>query len=586
MSRTIRHIHKTPAVGIRGMAVSHTTESAEAGAAVLRQGGTAFDAIVAMGFTAAVREVPMNSVGGVGVLLAHAAEQNQTLEINYYGQSPAGLAEDAFVPYLRNDPPGSPRSAFGFRRVEDDRNERGFLSIGVPTQVAGLGELHRRFGTMPWQDLLQPAENIARHGFVPTDEDTFYFATHLHHLQRFDEARRVYLSDGLPQPPGFYQGQGQSIVQPELAETIRDIGRGGPQTFYDGAYPHAIAHHVQANGGVLAVEDFHRYRPAVDQGLRCTYKDYEIVASSGMTGGLTLLQMLNLAEQLDLSQYERFSDQCLHRLAEIMRQAWTDRFVYVGDPSGATVPMDGLIDKRYAAALAADFPHDRVPDTTRPGDPWAYTSLTPPPASFAGDPGGQDTTHIAAADAYGNVVTLTQTLGMAFGSCVVVPGTGVLLYDITAWMNPEPGTPNSVGPWKQQLGHATPVMVLKDGKPVAALGAPGGRRVVTAMFQTIINMIDFDMNVQEAIGAPRLHCEGANPAQPRGQTLRTVYIDDRIQPDTLDNLAKRGHEIRAIYESGSQNFLAKPLGIQFRDDGTILGGVDIFRRSIGIGVPE
>ncbi len=586
MTRTRRNISKTPARGSKGMAVSHNLESAEAGADILRQGGTAFDAIVAMSFIAAVREIPMNSVGGVGVLLAHSADRGEITEINFYGQTPSGLSEDVFVPYLIPQPAGGTRSAFGFQTVEGDRNDRGFLSIGVPTYVAGLGELHRRLGSMPWADLLRPAADLARVGFTPTEEDTFHFATHHRYFEQFEEIRRVFLSEGIPRPDGFYQGAGNNIIQTDLAATLGDLAAGGPRAFYEGTYPETISRHVQANGGVLRARDFADVKPSVGTGLRGSYKGYEIVASSGMTGGLTLLEMLNLAEQLDLGRYERYSGQCLHLLAEIMRQAWTDRFVYVGDPSGATVPIDALTDKRYAASLtgAGDFPVDRAPETTRPGDPWPYSQVAPSAAPLSGDPGGQDTTHIAAADGFGNVVTLTQTLGMAFGSCVMVPGTGVLLYDVTSWMNPEPGTPNSVGPSKQQLGHATPVMVLKDGKPVAALGAPGGRRVVTSMFQTIINMVDFGMDVQEAIGAPRLHCEGADPSRPRGPSVRGLVVDDRLPDEAIADLTRRGHAVRPIYESSATSFLAKPLGIQFLDDGSLLGGVDVFRRSVGIGV--
>jgi gamma-glutamyltranspeptidase/glutathione hydrolase len=161
--------------------------------------------------------------------------------------------------------------------------------------------------------------------------------------------------------------------------------------------------------------------------------------------------------------------------------------------------------------------------------------------------------------------------------------TGVTLYDVTMWMNPEPGTPNSVGPWKTQLGHATPVMLLKDGKPVVALGAPGGRRVVTSMFQAIINIVDFGMDVQEAIGAPRLHLEGADPSRPRGKTVRSILLDDRIPKAAQDDLISRGHEVRTVYESGTTNYLAKPLGIAFDGSG-LVGGVDVFHKSLGIGV--
>lgn len=582
MSRTRRHVSKSPAVGRNGMVVSHNPQAASVGVDILRDGGTAIDAAIAMGVTTSVREVGMNSLGGVGVLLVRSAATGQTREIRFYGQTPSELSEDVFVPYLLEG--DANRTAFGWRRVRDDLHERGYLSIGVPTYVAGLAALHEGYATMPWAELLRHGERLGRQGFAPTDEDAFYFASHLQILERFPEFRRIYLAEGLPMPEGFYHGLGRSIRTPELAETIARLAQDGPGAFYEGSLAKTIVGHVRENGGVLSMEDLRRYQPAQGDGLRASYKGYEVVSSSGCTGGVTLLQMLKLAESLDLGSLPRRSGACLHLLAEVMRQAWTDRFVHVGDPDEAAVPLDGLISADYAAELADRLPRDRIPTRTNPGDPWGFSNLPRrSPSPPAGDPGGKDTTHLAVADAAGNIVTLTQTLGLAFGSGVIPPSTGVLLYDITMWMNPEPGTPNSVGPWKQQLGHATPVMLLKDGEPVAALGAPGGRRVVTAMFQTIVNMVDFGMDVQEAIGTPRIHLEGADPTDPTGPAVPDLVVDDTLPDEALEDLARRGHAVRAVFESSAQSYLAKPLGIEFRD-GALIGGVDVYRQSVGIGI--
>jgi gamma-glutamyltranspeptidase/glutathione hydrolase len=584
MTRTTRTVTKTAARGTRGVVVSHCVEASEAGAAVFRAGGNAFDAAVATSFVAAVRETPMNGIGGVGALIAHSAATGETTEINFYGRTPSGLAEDVFEPYLLPSTPDNGRGAFGWRPVKDSLNERGPLSVGVPTHVSGLAELHDRHGSMPWDALLQPAVELARQGFAPDEQDIFWLATHLDILQRYEEIHRVFFSEGMPIPEGFYQGEGRPLKQPDLGDTIAAIAAEGPSVFYEGAIGERIAAYVQSKGGALSVEDLRRFEPEVTDGLRGSYKGYEVVTSSGMTGGLTLIEMLNLAEQLELGSLERWSAECLHLLAEIMRQSWTDRFVYVGDPEGSTVPIDAFTDKAYATTLLAGFPRDRAPDRTRPGDPWPFSAIARPPATtFSRDPGGTETTHLAAADGDGNVVTLTQTLGLGFGSCLMIPTTGVNLYDVTMWMNPEPGTPNSVGPWKKQLGHATPVMLLEDGKPVIALGAPGGRRVVTAMFQTIVNIVDFGMDVQEAIGAPRLHCEGADPSDPIGATDRTVLIDDRVPASVIQDLARRNHDVRPVHETGCATYLAMPLGLQFTGD-EILGGVDVFRRSVGIGL--
>lgn len=581
MNRTRRIVGKTPAIGQRGMVVAHNIEAAEVGAAVLEAGGNAFDAAIAASMTTAVRETAMNSIGGVGVLLAHSAATGRTTEINFYGRTPRGLAEDTFVPYLLER--DAARAAFGWRGVAEARNERGPLSVGVPTYVAGLAELHATHASLPWRDLLQPAIELAEAGFAADEEDVSYFATHFTTLNKFDEIRRIFLANGIPMPSGFYQGDGSPVRQPELAATLRAVAEQGPEAFYSGPIAETIAQHVQDLGGVLSAQDLADYRPAVSEGLVGSYRGYEVVATSGMTGGLTLLEMLNIAEGFDLGSMDRNDGEFWHLMAEIHRQAWTDRFCYVGDPEGVDVPVDALVDKAYAQSLLPGFPRHEVAAQTRPGDPWGHLGRPNPATSRAADPGGKDTTHLSVADADGNVVTLTQTLGLAFGSCVVVPTTGVLLYDVTMWMNPEPGTPNSVGPWKNQLGHATPVMIKKDGKPVVALGAPGGRRVVSAMFQTVVNLIDFGMDVQEAIGQPRIHIEGADPSAPEGPTVRTLVVDDRLDETIIADLRRRGHEVHPIRETGTQAYLAKPLGIEFRS-GELVGGVDIFRRSTGIGV--
>jgi gamma-glutamyltranspeptidase/glutathione hydrolase len=581
MSRTERVVGKSAALGKRGMVASHNAEAAEAGARVLADGGSAVDAITTMSFVTAVREVAMNSLGGVGVLLHHSAA-GKTEEITFYGRTPSGLAEDTFVPYLQ--PRASGSATFGWRPVRDDVHERGALSVGVPGHVAGLWALHSRYGSAPWKDLLASAEHLARNGFEPDGEDTFYFASELRHVQRYSEMNRIFLQSGIPRPAGFYQGGSIDVVQPDLADTIARIASGGSHEYYHGDLAATIASGVQAAGGVLSTHDLARFSPDTTPGICGSYRGYEIVSSSGPNGGVTLLQMLNLAEQFDLRGMGRFSGNYLHLLTEIMRQSWTDRFVHVGDPDRTPVPLDGLIDKSYAAGLAAELPKDRRPEFTNPGNPWKHDpGERPRSAAPNGDPGGTDTTHLMAADGDGNVVTLTQTLGLAFGSCFVPPTTGLNLYDVTMWMNPEPGTPNSVAPWVKQVGHATPTLVLKDGKVIAALGAPGGRRVVTAMFQTIVNLIDFGMDIQQAIAAPRIHCEGADPSAPVGPSVGTVWVDDRIPADTLADLTGRGHSVVQCRESETQAFFAKPLGIQYTDDG-LMGGADIFRRSVAIGV--
>ncbi|MGN6189942.1 MAG: gamma-glutamyltransferase family protein, partial [Conexibacter sp.] len=521
---------KRPARGRRGVVVSHNVEAAEAGARVLEEGGTAIDAVVAMSLVTAARETAMSGIGGAGVMLAHVG--GETIEVNAYGRTPSALPPDVFVPYLLD--PAEERMEFGWRGTRGDVSQRGFLSVGVPSYLAGIATLHERLATLPWAELLAPAIALARGGFEPDEEDLTFLVAFADWVERFAEARRVFL------PAGAAAAAMRPIVQEDLADTLERLAAEGAGALYRGELAERIAAHVQAGGGCLSAADMRRYEPIVGGGLRGRYRDCEVVSASGAMGGVTLIEMLNLAEELELGRLEHNSAPYLHQLAEIMRQAWTDRFVHVGDPDAPDALEDALIAKEYARTLARELPLERAAQRTRPGDPRPWAGAGAAAAALRGGPsgdvGGAHTTNVAAADADGNVATVIQTLGQCYGSCVMAPGTGTLLYDMTYWLNPAPGTPNSVGPWKRPAGHATPVVLLRDGRPLVALGAPGGRKIVTAMLQVILNMVDFGMDVQQAIAAPRIHCEGADPAAPEGPAVGTHNTTQPQKPTPTPKL--------------------------------------------------
>jgi gamma-glutamyltranspeptidase / glutathione hydrolase len=566
-----------PARGAHGVVVSHNVEASLAGAAVLREGGSAIDAAIAMSFVAATREVAMSGIGGAGVMLAQSATTGDVTEVNFYGRTPAALPDDVFVPFLL--PPSAERMEFGWRGTRDDVSQRGFLAVGVPAFVAGLAEVHHRLASMPWDSLLDPAVRLAEGGFALDEEDAVFLAVSAASLERMEEARRIFMPDGLR------SALLEKLRQPDLAATLGQIAAGGARSFYEGELAERMAAHVQANGGFLSASDLRSYRPSVGPGLRGRYGDFEVVTASGAMGGVTLLEMLNLAEELELGSLAHNSGPYLHLLAELIRQAWVDRFAYLGDPEaeGAS-PIDALVDKRYARGVATGIPTERAAAVGRPGDPWPFSDAPrSADAPAGGDGGGTHTTSLAAADRAGNVATFTQTLGQCYGSCVAAPGTGALLYDITYWFNPEPGSPSSVGPWKRPSGHATPVILRKDGEPVLAMGAPGGRKIVTAMLQVILNVVDFGMNLQEAIASPRLHLEGADPVDPSGPALRSVAVDARMPREAVEHLQARGHEVTRLRDSATRIHFGRPLGVEFRSD-HLLGGVDINGKSLGCGV--
>lgn len=562
---------RSAASGKEGVVAAHNPEATMIGRRVMRDGGTAIDAAIAMSAATAVRETAMTGLGGVGVLLVHSAATERTSEVTFYGRTPEALAEDTFLPLLESE--DGPRGTFGFRGVRDSLNERGFLSVGVPGYVAGIGALHEGWGSVPWGDLLAPAAALARSGFGVDEEDVYFLATVEEHLRRFPEVTRIFLGPDRLLPHDLTWRQG------DLASTIERIAAAGYREFYDGEVGQSIARHVEENGGALRRADLRKMSADVGDGLRGMYHGYEVVTSSGPNGGVTLLEMLNLAEQLGLRELKHNSAQYLHLVIEIMRRAWTDRMVHL---SGEGAAVGGLVSREYAESIASRISTHTVPTEVSAEDPWPYSDV-PRPAGLNQAPRGEShqTTHVLAADRYGNVATITQTLGHCYGSGIVPPGTGVTLNDLVYWFNPEPGTLNSVGGWRRPLGHATPTILLQGSRPILALGAPGSRKIVTAIFQIIMNVVDHGMGIQEAIEAPRIHSEGADPARPEGLPMRTVTLDHRIERSLVEDLLSRGHHAVMGRDSSTRYLFARPLGVQL-DQTSLHAGVAAHGKSTAL----
>ncbi|MBI2935877.1 MAG: gamma-glutamyltransferase, partial [Chloroflexi bacterium] len=416
-----------------------------------------------------------------------------------------------------------------------------------------------------------------------TEQITCSIAANVRDLERFPATKAVFLPDGYV-PVRMAAGVGQRIVQKDLANTLRLIAKGGADVFYKGSIAKMIGEDFKKHGGIMTADDFAAFQPIINSGLKGKYRGYDIVTTAGPNGGVTFMQTLKILEGFDLKGMGHNSVEYCHVLAEAMRLAWTDRFCYVGDPDQVTFPEAGLVSEAYATVQRRRIRPDSVPTEAKPGDPWPHDPGKRGKPAGGGDPGGHDTTHLSAADTEGNFISLTQTLGSGFGSAVIPEGTGIMLYDVMMWMNPEPGTANSVGPWKRQLGHATPLIIMKDGRPWVSLGAPGGRRVVMAMVQCVINLIDFGMGIQEAIAAPRIFTEGSDPKVPSGKLVNLLEVDDRLSPEVMAGLRAKGHNVVPRHESVAYGHFARPLGVLWAEDGTLRGGVDIFRISTGIGV--
>lgn len=548
---------KSAVTGRRGVVSALNPEAARIGAGVLADGGTAFDAIVAMSFATAVRDTAMNGLGGGGVFMGYDANARRVREVNFYGRSPETLPEDVFVPHLDRD---ALSMEFGWPGTRDNVSQRGPLSVGVPAFVRGLAGVHT-YATKDWADLLAPAEALAHAGFEPHEEDLWFLTSYASILEKSEEARRAYLPNGVTGVPG------SRMRLPDLAHTIRRIREGGEQGFYEGPVARGLVDAVQRGGGFLSAADLRTIQADHGAGLSRAYHRYEIHSASGMLGGVTLLTMLNIADLAGLSELRHNSAEYLQVLASVIRAGWKARFRTLSQPSFVEADLQALLSDETAQNGLRDIASESAQMGSILAD-W----LEP----------DSHTTSLAAADTEGNIATITQTLGQCYGSGVMGDSTGVLLYDLTYWFNPAPGTASSVGGGKRPSGHATPVIITRDGEPVAALGAPGGRKIVTAMLQVILNMIDRGMDVQEAIAAPRIHTEGISPVYPHEQNDRIV-ADNRISPDVIEQLRRWGRDVTVVADSPVRLPFARPTGVQLAG-GAAIGGVDLNGKALTLAV--
>ena len=573
---------KTEVTSDRGVVAAESVEAAEAGAEILAAGGNAIDAAVATSFTAAVCEPAMTSIGGGGGALVYIAETGKTYALEFNGRLSRAAREDMFVGDLL--PPGESLSPFQWRGTRDNAAWVGYRTLGVPGHVAGVLSLHERFGSMARADVLAPAIRRARDGYDINEYYSLEIGSDAENILRNPGLSALLMPDGRPPVPRtFYRPDGYRVVQPQLAETLEMIAAGGIDAFYRGDIARAIVADNEPHGAIVTLDDFAAYEPRwYDDGLRADYRGYTIVAMPDAFGGVNVLETLNLLEGYDLSRSGHNSPETLHLLVECLRLSWSDRFRHMGDPEFEDVPIRGLISKEYAEQRRERIDTRRAPASIEPGDPWPFMGRTSPAGEKPGGmhPPGNETSHMVTADAHGNMVSLVQTLGGGFGSRTISPSTGIIQRNYTNLFNPEPGTKNSIGPWKRPLSHDSLSLVLKDGRPIAAVGAPGGRRVIPAVIQVILNIIDFGMGMQDAIAAPRIHAEGSDPKVPEGLLVRKVFVDSRIPKQTQDALAAMGHEI-VVMQDGQ---FALPVGVLRGSDGLLYGGVTVPVPALAIGL--
>jgi gamma-glutamyltranspeptidase / glutathione hydrolase len=519
----------TAVVAHNGMVVAPEARAARIGVDILKRGGNAVDAAVAVGFALAVTYPRAGNIGGGGFMVIHLAKNrnldNRNVAIDYRETAPAAATPTMFL-----DAKGDP---------DPTKSRDSGLSVGVPGTVAGLALAREKYGSgkLSLAELMAPAIALAQNGFALENGIADQLPATRGKLARWPSTAEIFLHDGEP------LHQGDRLVQSDLANTLRAIAQDGPRAFYSGPTAERIAIAVRAAGGIMIADDLANYRAIERTAVRGTYRDFAIVSMPPpSSGGVALIEMLNILEGYDLGKLPR--EQALHDEIEAMKRAYADRAVFMGDPDTVKMPIAGLISKNYAASLRATIGDKSTPAADiKPGKP----------AEFE----GQNTTHFSVIDRDGNAVSNTYTLNFYYGLGLVAPGTGVLLNNELDDFTAKPGASNAYGlvgfaanlpgPNKRPLSSMTPTIVLKDGKPYLITGSPGGSRIITAVLQVIANVIDFHMPIDRAVSAPRLH----NQWQPD-----ETYAEPGFAADVLEALKRRGHNIVATEPHTAANSIA------------------------------
>lgn len=510
----------SPVVGTRGMVVSQNEMASAVGAQILRDGGNAVDAAVAVAFALAVTLPRAGNVGGDGFITVYDARSKQVRVIDFRGIAPRAATAAMFV-----DNKGKERGIASY----------GYLAPSVPGSVAGLEHAHRKWGKLPWAKVVEPALRLARDGVKLTADEAFVFGWGRERLSNSVSGKATFYK-----PDGSLYAKDDVLKQPDLAWTLGEIQKGGAKAFYTGEIARRIVADMKANGGLITMEDLAAYKPVERDPLVGSYRGYTVYTPPpASAGGATLLNMLNILEQFDLKAAGQGSAASLHLLAETMKLAYADRYRVLGDPAFVTAPVKGFTSKAYAAERARLISTDKViPGADAPvGDPLKFESPS--------------TTHLSVADADGNAVSLTTTLGSDFGSGVMIARTGILLNNQMnnfsheqAWEAQRTGTPpplNAMAPGKRMLSTMMPTIIFKGDKPWLVTGTPGGSTIPTTVVQVVVNAIDYGLNVDEATHRPRIY-QGNNAS---------LRVEPGFNPDTVAALEAKGHRITSDETMGS-----------------------------------
>jgi gamma-glutamyltranspeptidase/glutathione hydrolase len=517
-----------PVFGEFGMVVAQEKLAAQIGADILRQGGNAVDAAVATGFAMAVTYPRAGNIGGGGFMVIHSADRKEDIAIDYRETAPAATTRDIF---LGGD--GKPDIA---------KSRDSALAIGVPGTVAGLALALEKYGsgTLTLADVMKPAIDLALGGTRVTDDSADTLPDWHKRLAKWPSSAKIF-----SRADGASLREGDALVQSDLAATLAAISAQGPDGFYQGPVAEKLVKAIGEAGGIMTTDDLKSYQPVIRTPVRGSYRGYDIVSMpQPSSGGVVLLETLNILEGFAMRDMAQGSAPSLHVMIEAMKRAYADRARYLGDPAFVNAPVSALIAKDYAAKQRAGIDLNRA-------TPWTDALSALPPRE------GGNTTHFSVVDSRGNAVSNTTTLNFSYGVGLVAEGTGVLLNNELDDFTAAPGASNAFGlvgfeanlpgPGKRPLSSMAPTIVLKNGKPVLVTGSPGGSRIISAVLQVIVNVLDYDMDVAAAVAAPRLHHQWL-PDE--------VRIERGFADDTVAALKAMGHVIVIPLGQTSANSIA------------------------------
>lgn len=537
----------SPVRAKNGVVSSEQGLASQVGLDVLKRGGNAVDAAVAVGFALAVVLPHAGNIGGGGFMLIHDAKSGKDIALDFRELAPALAHRDMFLDADGKIVPGSSTSTH--------------LAVGVPGTVAGLDLALRKYGTMSLKDLIAPSIKMAERGFEVTPYLAQLLEASQNQLGKWPSSRAVFFNGERPLRAG------EKLIQKDLAHSLRLIAEQGSKAFYEGAIAKKIVAEMKNHGGMITSDDMKNYQPVERTAVTGTYRGYQVVSMPPpSSGGVHVIQMLNMLEHFPLAKLGVNSAQTIHDMTEVMKLAYADRAEYLGDPDFVKVPVAGLTSKKYADELVNKIDLNRATPSAqiKPGKPLPYES--------------DQTTHYSVVDKFGNVVATTYTLNLLFGSGIVATGTGITLnnemddFSVKAEL-PNAfgligGEANAVAAKKRPLSSMTPTMVLKDGKPFLVTGSPGGSRIITTTLQVILNIIDHQLNAAEATITPRIHHQWEPDM---------IRLERGFNADTLELLKQKGHQFSIGRSIGrTQTIKITPEGFEaFADprnpDGRALG---------------